>query len=149
MGGTATTRSGPSVSVAGMGDRDGPVAEVDDGIGNRMLRASQRRNRAIDLRRIRPVAERVLTQVIGRRRQIVDNLRCAVDLGVAKPAGTQDVIKVLVCQHDMCHSTISDLAHVRLDGRRLDEGGAAVYQQRPARPHTSPTVTSQNASRQR
>ena len=45
--------------------------------------------------------------------------------------GAQDVIEVLVRQHDMRHDASGDLAHIVDDRTRFGERGTGVDEQRP------------------
>jgi hypothetical protein len=71
----------------------------------------------------------VIANLIGGRRQVVNNLCCAVDLGFGEYRGTQDVVEVLVCQHDMRDRASSEPPNVGGDSRGFDERGTGVDKQ--------------------
>ncbi len=59
------------------------------------------------------------------------------------------MVEMLVCQHNMRYLATSDLLDVGRDCCCFAEGGPGVDEQYSGAAPTSPTVTSQNGSRQR
>ena len=82
-----------------MADRHGPITEVGDGRAHLMLGFAQCGDRTIHLARIGAVAQRVGTQMCGVLGHRFGDLGGTVDLGPAECRCSENMVKVVVCQH--------------------------------------------------
>ncbi len=126
------------VATARVGDGCGAVAEIDGVFVRSAPRRAQGRDGAVDFRGVGPVMQRVVANLVGGRRQVFDHLGRAVDVGFGELRGSQDVVEVLVRQHNMGDRTPGDLPRVALDSGRFGKRGACVDQQRSGAPLHQP-----------
>ena len=103
-----------------------------------VFRCPQRGDGVVDLARIRAVLHGVCPQsfrVIGHRR---GDGRCAVHRGTVERRSAQNMVEVVVCQHDMAHLAARNRLGVCADRLGFGQRGAGIDQQRPcAAPHQS------------
>lgn len=117
-----------------MGDRHCSAAEIDLGLTDRVLGRPQRRDGARHLVGLGTVAQGVGPQVLGPVRDGRRDFGCAVHRRAGKGRRAEDVVKVIVRQHDVADCATSDLLDIGLDGAGLGQCRPGVDQQcaRPA-----------------
>ena len=123
--------------------------EVDDRVVDRVLGRPQGRYGAVDLRGVRAIAQRVVANPVGLEVRYSTTSGAQYTSASANTEEPQDVIEVLVRQHDMGNRVSRNPADVASIAAASTSVVPVSMSTAPVRPRTSPIVTSQKGQRQR
>ena len=138
-----------SVPGTWMADRRSDAAEIDVCSADRIVGRPKRRNSVRHLGGIGPVTDRLGTQMFTSIRNGRRDIRCAVHGRAPKSRRAENVVEMVVRQHDIADFTVGDVRDVGLDRAASVNVVPVSISSMPVAPCTRPIVTSRNGRRQR